>query len=345
MVEIPNNNLMKDGVSIIVCCYNSAIRLPDTIKHLANQKVAPKIPWEVIIVDNNSTDNTAYVAVEEWKKYDVNAELRVVEQNIAGLSAAREKGIEYSAYNILIFCDDDNWLDSAYVNESYNILSQHTQIAAVGGNNIGVYEETPPAWLKYFEHSYAIGNQAENELQLLGGYRYLVGAGMAFKKDAYNAIKRLNYKFYLTDRIGNKVVGGGDVELCFIFKLAGYQIAASNKLKLHHYMPAGRISKKYLINMWHQYSYSWMVFEGYKACLNKNSNNLFMNKAYWQKIAIEKLFDKFTILPRFLYHRIKNNVVYFLPHEADILYALFLFKHANRVVDVIHELQEKEVNE
>lgn len=57
-----NNSEIRAGVSIVICCYNSASRLPETLQHIAEQEVAANISWEVIVVDNASTDNTQEIA-------------------------------------------------------------------------------------------------------------------------------------------------------------------------------------------------------------------------------------------------------------------------------------------
>ena len=49
--------IMSKGVSVIVCCYNSALRLPETIRHIVQQETPAEIDWEVVIVNNSSTDN------------------------------------------------------------------------------------------------------------------------------------------------------------------------------------------------------------------------------------------------------------------------------------------------
>jgi glycosyltransferase involved in cell wall biosynthesis len=64
-----NNNIQ--GVSIIVCCYNSAERLPETLKHLALLESNEDVNWELIIVDNNSSDTTIVVCKEECKKFEL----------------------------------------------------------------------------------------------------------------------------------------------------------------------------------------------------------------------------------------------------------------------------------
>ena len=73
------------GISIIICCYNSAERLPKTLEHLANQVVSKNILWNVILVNNNCTDNTVEIAKNEWDKYDLRIEMNIVDELQSGL--------------------------------------------------------------------------------------------------------------------------------------------------------------------------------------------------------------------------------------------------------------------
>ena len=52
------------GVSLVICCHNSADKLPATIQHLFDLNVKNDVPWELIIVDNASTDGTQETAVQ-----------------------------------------------------------------------------------------------------------------------------------------------------------------------------------------------------------------------------------------------------------------------------------------
>ncbi len=56
------------GVSVIICCYNSSSRIIPTLQNLVKQRVPNHIPWEVIVVNNASTDNTGEVAKETWQR-------------------------------------------------------------------------------------------------------------------------------------------------------------------------------------------------------------------------------------------------------------------------------------
>ncbi len=84
--------MITKGVSIIICCYNSAHRLPKTLAHLKTQVVSQIIPWEVIVVDNASTDGTDQVAKTQWGELP-GVPFRVVNEPRPGLSNARNLGV------------------------------------------------------------------------------------------------------------------------------------------------------------------------------------------------------------------------------------------------------------
>ena len=79
------------GVSVVICCYNSAERLPETLHRISRQALPEQFSWEVIVVDNASTDSSAEVAVRLWSTYGRQVPFKVVTQRIPGVSAARDK--------------------------------------------------------------------------------------------------------------------------------------------------------------------------------------------------------------------------------------------------------------
>ena len=151
---------MEKGVSVIMCCYNSASRLRETLRYLALQKT--EVVCEIILVDNASTDNTKEVAVKCWSEFGCTAiPLKIVDQPVQGLLFAREKGIDSSKYNVLIFCDDDNWLEQSYVQNAYDILENHPHIGAVGGTGTPVADGPLPDWFDLYKGCFACYPQGE----------------------------------------------------------------------------------------------------------------------------------------------------------------------------------------
>src|SRR5579872_3446099 len=122
---------MTPGVSVIICCYNSAARLPVTIQHVLAQKNTSAINWEVIIVDNASTDNTAHCAKRILNGVE-EIDYTITYEQESGLSYARKKGYGMAKYEYLIYCDDDNWLSENYLQLSYKTMSENPKIGILG---------------------------------------------------------------------------------------------------------------------------------------------------------------------------------------------------------------------
>jgi glycosyltransferase involved in cell wall biosynthesis len=233
------------GVSVIVCCYNSAGRIEATLKHLAHQIIPENVGMEVIVVDNASTDNTASQAREIWQRLGPDMALRIVEEPLPGLTNARQKGITEAQYNYLLFCDDDNWLDQQYVQLVAEILSSNPSIGVLGGWCQAYSEIALPEWFSEMEGFYAVGKQALHSGDV-GKRNFVFGAGMALRKGEYLKLKEAGFRHLLTDRTGTSLVSGGDVEICYMYRLAGFKIWYDERLKLIHYMPANRLQKDYL---------------------------------------------------------------------------------------------------
>jgi glycosyltransferase involved in cell wall biosynthesis len=274
------------GVSVIVCCYNSAERLPKTIEHLAKQVVPETIPWEIVLVDNASTDNTATVAREEWVKYSINyVHLRVVFQPKPGLTYARETGIIEAKYDVLIFCDDDNWLDRNYIANTSVIMSNNKRIGALGGRAEAVADSPLPEWFDRYKYSYASYAQAEEDGELRDKHTALFGAGMVLRKLVWNELRLRGYSPILSDRLGSMLSSGGDTELCFAIRLLGYKLWYSDTLVFKHFMPAQRLTINYLIQLNKSLAYSSARLSIHRYVLeNQKINKWILSKDFIYKL-------------------------------------------------------------
>src|SRR5947209_4387756 len=150
------------GISVIICCYNSAVRLPETLRHLARQVVPASMPWEVILVNNASTDDTAEAAKKIWTELEATLPLAVVPEPRPGLSYAREKGIAAARYDILVFVDDDNWLDENYVRVAHEKMCGNAAIGVLGGYIKAQCETPAPPWFEPLQAYYAVGKQSRH---------------------------------------------------------------------------------------------------------------------------------------------------------------------------------------
>jgi len=238
---------MNKGVSIVICCYNSSKLLPETIRHISLLKIPAGISCEIIVVDNNSNDNTSETAEELLKKYiSGNVTYKILIQPVQGLSAARKMGFENSAYEYIIFCDDDNWLNTDYLEILINTMRKSEKIGAVGGESTAVSDELFPKWFQEFSQSYSAGKQSESDGVIAGIQSALWGAGMAVRRSALSELYSKGFRSILSDRKKNVLSSGGDIELCYALRLAGWEIWYESSLKIRHFIPGHRLKWEYL---------------------------------------------------------------------------------------------------
>lgn len=255
-----------NGVSIVICCHNSSERLPATLHHVIEQKVDFSIPWEIIVVDNASTDNTVEVAKSILAKSQI-VPFRVVHEPQLGLSYARDRGLECATYEFVSLVDDDNWVNPNWVQTMFTVMTEHLEVAACGGQIDAVFDEPPPTWFSKFQGSYAVGKQAEASGDVTWTRGYLWGAGLIIRKEAWNQLRQNGYRALLTDRKGKSLTAGGDSELCFAFRLAGWRLWYDERLKLKHFMPSTRLQWSYLRSLQRGFGASTIGHDPYHFAL------------------------------------------------------------------------------
>lgn len=241
----PNPPNMQTGISIIICCYNSAGKLYETLQHLALQKNNATLQWEIIIVDNASTDNTAIIAQQTWDKLErTDVGFNIIAEQTQGLSHARECGVSVAKYEYIIFCDDDNRLSENYVQVAYNLITADDTIGAMGGICTAVSDIDLPAWFSKYAEAYAVGKQAQQQ-GYINGKGYINGAGMVTRKTFFQSSVNKQLPVILTDRKGNSLSTGGDVEYCQRLLLQGYNLYYTEALVFQHFIPAYRLTESY----------------------------------------------------------------------------------------------------
>jgi glycosyltransferase involved in cell wall biosynthesis len=291
--------MYKAGVSVIICCFNSATRLPETLQHIAAQIVPPNIPWEVIIVDNASTDTTAIVAKQEWAKHNTrNIEFKIVAEPEAGLMHARKKGLSEASYEYLIFCDDDNWLYPNYISTAFETLTADPQIGVLGG--CGIFEPEQPVWpgIEKFKSNYVNGSQHHAITQ-----HWVYGAGSVYKKSILVNLYTNGWQQITSDRIGKKLISGGDVEICFMHFLIGYKIVADDRLLFKHFVPIKRQNEAYIIKMAFWQGYTNVLLDGYYRLVGNVKTPIQASMRAWYISAGKSLIKQYLLLA---YHKIKR---------------------------------------
>ena len=265
------------GISVVVCCFNSALRLPETIRHLALQQIEKNIPWELIVVNNASTDDTKEVAFVEWQKHNKSQRFIIVDELEPGLIHARRKGFEMARFEYIVFCDDDNWLREDYLQIAFNIMEKNPTIGALGGQGEVVTNAILPEWWENEKGSYAVGKQAKSS-SCVNDRGILWGAGLVLQANLLKSILDTNHPFLLTGRRKEEIISGEDAEICSRVLLLHHDLYYSNELRFKHMISSERLTKEYRKKLIEGFDAITGVEEKYKLSVK------YVNKSFLEKV-------------------------------------------------------------
>lgn len=273
--------------SVVICCFNSASRITPTLEALSFQKT--NCEWEIILVDNNSKDNTIIKSQKIWNELNANIPFRIVKEINSGLSSARKTGVLNAKGELIIFCDDDNHLDPMFVQNAVSIMENDNNIGALCGLNEPLTEIELPDIVKKHISAYACGHFGM-QTQYLEDKTVPWGAGLVVKRAFLSKLYDNNFESLLSDRKGKELSSGGDTEFCYILKLLGYKWKYDTRLKLKHAIPTNRLNEEYLKKLYFGFGKADAVIEWYYG---QGHRNRITATLIWVKVYIkQKLFFK-----------------------------------------------------
>lgn len=248
-------------ISVVVCTYNRAASLATMLESLARMSVPPDLNWELIVVDNNSTDNTHAVVTEFLRTSALN--VRYLFEPKQGLCHARNIGVAEAAGEIIAFTDDDvrvkpDWLrELACTFRAFDCMG-------VGGKSVPAWNGlAKPAWLVTTGPyclsrgpivDFDLGNEAR-EIQYPPW-----GVNMAFRKAAFG-----KYGGFRTDLgvSGSGGMLGEDIEFGKRLLESGEKIAYSPGAVVFHPVEQKRITKHYFLRYYLRVGRTEMRLKGW----------------------------------------------------------------------------------
>jgi len=273
---------MSQGVSIIICCFNSAERLLPTLTHIAMQKVSNPILWEVILINNASTDTTVKTANEIWSQLNSDISFRIINEEKPGLIFARQRGLAEARYEFVSFIDDDNWVEENWIEKVYEVFILDDKIGICGGSSKAFFENSMPDWFNEYEKNFAVGKQAYESGYIENTTGFLWGAGLSFRKSLWIELQKKGFRNLTIGREGKEITAGEDTELCYAFRLLGYRLYYREDLTLRHFMPAVRMNFSYVKKMFFGFGKSNMYLNCYRVLLNPGN---FKIRPWWYELS------------------------------------------------------------
>lgn len=269
--------------SIVVCAHNAEARITETIRHLCTLKFDGAKPnFEIVIVDNASTDSTREKTLKAFHDHNYREiGWKLVVEERPGLAYARRKGILEASGELVVFVDDDNWLEDDYLCRSIDHMERDPSVGVLGGASVPAFEGTQPTWFYSYAPFFAVGVQGLRTGDITGR-SYVWGAGMVIRRGLLAAFYSLNGELQLVGRTKKEALAGDDSEICKLYLLGGYKLAYDDGLTLRHFMPRRRMTidnleamirgGKTSVNVLRMYDVFVVIFSAqYRQCTQWNA--------------------------------------------------------------------------
>ncbi len=237
------------NLTVAIPTYNGKNRLPKVLEKLKEQVNTEHINWEVIIVDNNSTDGTAKLVKEYQDNWLHDVPLKYCFESEQGISFARQKAMNEAKGELVGFIDDDNPPFANWVNSAYKFAQEHPKAGAFSSKIHGIFETKPPEELKDVTFYLALVDRGCEPLMYEPRKKGLPpGAGLVVRRDVWK--KHVPGKLLLIGRTKKRwMPTGQDAEALLYIHRAGWEIWYNPEMEIEHLIPSSRLEEKYLIGL------------------------------------------------------------------------------------------------
>ena len=240
-------------ITVIICTYNPVEEIFDRCLVALKRAINLLAPLEILIVDNNSPLPIGDIPYIKTFLAE-NSSARVVVEPEQGLTRARLTGIRESKGELLVFLDDDNFLDESYLVVARDIYLKNPFIGAYSGQVSLVYENEPPGWTKRY-WGMLIYRKLDRDVWSNLPFNTDTmpnGAGMCVTRDTaeyYLKLYTSGKRGFDLDRSKNSLLSGGDNDLAMCACDIGKGMGLFRELHLQHHIPPQRFTLEYLKNL------------------------------------------------------------------------------------------------
>lgn len=228
-------------LSIIICTYNRAKYIRPLLDSIVANDL-PKQDYEIILVDNNCTDNTREICCT-FASDHADVMFRYTIEPQQGLSAARNKGIKEATGDILVYIDDDAIVDTWYLRTITEYMDKNHDCMACGGPIYPLYETQEPDWMtRWTKELLTAYMYFGDKVRVYPGERYPGGGNAAYRAQVFEEVGLFN-----TDlgRKGDSLMGAEEKDIFDKMRSRGWRPVYLPKMILHHIIPQKKLEKDY----------------------------------------------------------------------------------------------------
>ncbi|MGL6269161.1 MAG: glycosyltransferase [Chitinophagaceae bacterium] len=255
-------------ISVVICTYNREDYIEEAMLSLYNQTLE-KENYEVIIVNNNSTDETENVCNGFIEKHQ-DANFYYFNEERQGASFARNTGSTYVKSPLICFMDDDAIAASDYLERIVLFFEQHPDAGGLGGRIIPRYIPNEPKWMSHFVSS-LVGNFNYSEtVTIFRDNKYPLESNMIVRKKDFDSIGGFNSS--LPGVVGKLRIGGEGKDFFFRLKALRKPIYYDPDIKVEHVVETAKLTREYM------YRVASGIGRGERVRMKEKGNWAFFNK-------------------------------------------------------------------
>lgn len=237
---------MSVDFTVAIPTYNGESRLPEVLEKLRSQINISFLSWEIIVIDNNSKDNTAKLIQTYQQNWPQDYPLKYCFEPQQGAAFARRRAFEEAKSELIGFLDDDNIPTQNWVEAAYNFGKQHPNAGAYASQIHGDFEVPPPENFKKIIPFLAITERGSIPLLYEPSKKLLPpSAGLVVRKQAW--LESVPNHMILTGRANGNMLTGEDLEMLSYIQAGGWEIWYNPAMEIDHKIPHWRLQQEYLI--------------------------------------------------------------------------------------------------
>lgn len=230
-------------ISIIICTYNRDCYIKKTLDCIAACG-ADRADYEIVLVDNNSTDQTAERCREFEQERGNELNYRYVVETKQGLSNARNRGIQEAKGEMLVFLDDDAFVAKDYICNLKKHLEEMPGLAAFGGKIDPYYESgKAPEWMSKWSYTWVSAIDYGKKVTPFKGKAYPIGANMGINAELARAAGGFNPNL---GRSGKNTMAGEEKDIFNKIKKMGNEIMYFPDVQVEHCIPEKRLTMEFI---------------------------------------------------------------------------------------------------
>ena len=235
---VPGNH----KISVVICTYNRARYLTGALDSLSTQTIGVE-NYEVIIVNNASTDDTALVC-QKYLTEHPEAPITYLEEHQQGASFARNTGAAIAKAPLLCFMDDDAVAKNDYIEKILVFFQEVPDAGGLGGRIIPRYVPAEPVWMSHYVSSLVGHFHYSNERSPFSGGKYPLESNMIIRTADFREIG--GFSSALPGVVGNIRIGGEGKDLFYRLMQLGRVIYYDPEVVVEHVVETEKLTPAYL---------------------------------------------------------------------------------------------------